>query len=62
MFFVLNSNNAYTCFAVLNIYNAFYRFLFTLVNQRDSVQEGEWFCEECTVAVCLAHSLSPWFL
>lgn len=62
MFFVLNSNNAYTFFVVLNIYNAFHRFLLTLVNQRDSVPEGGWFCEECTVAACLAHSLSPWFL
>ena len=59
MFFVLNSNNAYTCFVVLNVYNAFHRFLLSLVNQRDSVREGEWFCEACTAAVCLAHTLSP---
>ena len=59
------------CSVVLNIYNAFHRFLLTLVNQRDSVPqeiilswvpEGEWFCEACTVAPCLAHYLSPWFL
>ena len=38
MFFVLNSNYAYTCFVVLNVYNAFYRLiLLSLVNQRDSV-------------------------
>ena len=45
-------------FCCLECLQCFSQILLSLVNQRDSVPEGDWFCEACTATVCLAHSLS----